>query len=873
MCSWCVYNFTVMIPVASTSQQPELPAACIARPNASQLMSQQVSVVYILLGQRKTYFKKFPVQDLEPEDRQLFAVEKAYRQAWEAAGVVSVMSEDATFVISKQQNPRLLDLCTEYPRHQVFNHLGFVQPITVKSQLAAAARRFAAGAKWRAKEISSLMPASYILRNPRDCLEFQDQVRSGMWIHKKDRTHNSQGVRLLTSQEAQGFAQSCGNESSRGLVQRYLPNPLLIHGRKCDFRIFLYIPSSVPLVAFSSPVWYMRCGHEKFNLSSTDPQNVVTNTKVNGKLRKGANYSELVLGPKQVQAILSETGFDSDFVEVKLAAKIKQKLTLLMEVLESQADHLKTTGYELLGVDMMLTSDLNLWLIEVNSSPGMESSLGARQTADTWNEGGHCGTGELGDLSEDSGLQVVCQRLPLLERHSSTHFVQAVNTAINRVGSKFGLCELVDEDDDLVTPQTSRNATTSLGLRRRATTGSRLNHMDKPKRLFRRRSLDLDAMSAWSAISNRGLGDKLPQGLIEEKREGSCLSSPSSSAPTIQELGLPLIFRRNSHSLMNVQKMAMPSQSSKDLQSLGSQIIAEEKLKESSTRASILDFEHLFVQYFVEVTPLLRHRFCASSDAWLAQPSAHEVVRAWKEVLVEGLMSHRQLILQHWPELQLSKEALHSKLQKELVVQDELAGPKRRVLFTLAPEQVCHRLIWALGDSIPAELALEDIGRRLQQRFPQSRIRCCDGLFWPHSVIRTLFFIATALLLFGLRAAALAAWAVYKADPPTPGKRKKVDLSGPTWEEYLDQFSARLILASSLAFFWLLYGIAAAFPLRSLHSPFKRDLGCLAAYSSTGTFLFRLVAPIAACGVPAAMAVRFDRLGLGLLVPAQDRPA
>lgn len=35
------------------------------------------------------------------------------------------------------------------------------------------------------------------------------------------------------------------------------------------------------------------------------------------------------------------------------------------------------------------------------------------------------------------------------------------------MGSKFGLCELVDEDDDLVTPQTSRNATTSLGLRRR----------------------------------------------------------------------------------------------------------------------------------------------------------------------------------------------------------------------------------------------------------------------------------------------------------------------------------------------------------------------------------------------------------------------
>eukprot|EP00913_Durusdinium_trenchii_P000147 g132.t1 len=147
------------------------------------------------------------------------------------------------------------------------------------------------------------------------------------------------------------------------------------------------------------------------------------------------------------------------------------------------------------------------------------------------------------------------------------------------------------------------------------------------------------------------------------------------------------------------------------------------------------------------------------------------------------------------------------------------------------------------------------------------------GVLWPGSVIRTLFFLATALLLFGLRVAAAATWAAYQAEAPLPGKKKKVDLTGPSWEEYLDQLSARLILASSLAYFWLLYGIAAAFPLRSLHSPFKRDLGCLAAYSRTGTILFRVVAPIAASGVPAAMAVRFDRLGLGLLVPAHDRPA
>ena len=36
---------------------------------------------------------------------------------------------------------------------------------------------------------------------------------------------------------------------------------------------------TVSFLVWVPEVWYMRCGHEKFNLSSTDPLNVVTNTK------------------------------------------------------------------------------------------------------------------------------------------------------------------------------------------------------------------------------------------------------------------------------------------------------------------------------------------------------------------------------------------------------------------------------------------------------------------------------------------------------------------------------------------------------------------------------------------------------------------
>ena len=71
----------------------------------------------------------------------------------------------------------------------------------------------------------------------------------------------------------------------------------------------------------------------------------------------------------------------------------------------------------------------------------------------------------------------------------------------------------------------------------------------------------------------------------------------------MQDLGLPFIFRRSSHHLNRLA-------SGKKLGSLASLAaslpstpqIVEDSLRQegAKTRASILDFEHLFVQYFVE---------------------------------------------------------------------------------------------------------------------------------------------------------------------------------------------------------------------------------------------------------------------------------
>ncbi|OLP83956.1 Protein polyglycylase TTLL10 [Symbiodinium microadriaticum] len=924
--------------IETAIQTPSGMPHCEHRPTAAeQLSTKDVTVSFPLLGKRSLYWRK---KDLPKEDKGLFLLEKVYKDEWYRQGVSTWESLNATFIVSKQQKrTHLSSLCSNHPRHQVFNHLHFSDSFTVKSSLASVMKNFARAMPQRAAEIELLLPSSFVLSLREDCHDFKNKVGSAMWIHKQDRTHNSNGVRLLTAQEAERMAANCGTRRPpHGLVQRYLPNPLLVAGHKCDFRVYLYVPTTMPFIALYSPVWYLRCGHQIFNINSTDPEMVVTNTKVHGKLREGANYSELVLGPDKLQQQLTLQGLPADFVKARLLPAMKSKLALLMEVMyfDVALADLETTNYELYGIDMMLDADLNLWLIEVNSSPGLEKSLGARKEAveailpplvglqpraeSAWQLYPCCPQGgdtpwqamppglskslqvrplSRADEDDDSysdeesaahfDLQLVCDRPPVLETRTSAQVVKAVGSAIHRVGSKFGIYDAslspVPEDlEQEETPEPPEESRTKRLWRRTATTGCDMNEMKaKPKKLVRRRSLDLDSRAtALTAVSNRGLGAKLSQsGLKLDSLDGG---SQSSSVPssTMQDLGLPFIFRRSSHHLNRLasgKKLGSLASLAASLPS--SPQILEDNLRQegAKTRASILDFEHLFVQYFVEVMPC-RGRFAgrfsgeqrAPGTVRLAQPSAWEVAREWKEVLLDLLMQHKALILQHWPELQLTRKGLERRLNEELVVKDELSGPKSRVLLTLAPEQVCHRLLWALGDSIPTEVALKQVERRLQEHFPQSQVRCSDNWLWPASVIRTLFGITCVLLVVGMRSALLAALIVYETEPPIPGKKRKVDVSGPTWEELLDQLSARLILASSLGYLWLLYGIAAAFPLRSLHSPFQRDLGCLAAYSRTGTLLFRIAAPMAACGIPAAMAVRFDRLGLGLLVPAHDRP-
>ena len=142
------------------------------------------------------------------------------------------------------------------------------------------------------------------------------------------------------------------------------------------------------------------------------------------------------------------------------------------------------------------------------------------------------------------------------------------------------------------------------------------------------------------------------------------------------------------------------------------------------------------------------------------------------------------------------------------------------VTVTLLPERVCHRLLWAIGDSWMPDGFLSPAQQSLQARWRSHRFRCSDSFLRPWGTFQTLLILCTVLMVQCFRSAEY--WqAIYK---------QGID---PTHrDEALDHLASRLLCLGGFGHLWVFYMVAAFFPLRTLHSPFHRDLGSMAAYSN-----------------------------------------
>jgi hypothetical protein len=234
------------------------------------------------------------------------------------------------------------------------------------------------------------LPETFDLSSRPSCLEFLAELdRSSddseiSWILKKSRnSHNGEGIDLLTRENHEkllndlDYGNNCGISMKETIIQRYIKDPLLLFGRKFDFRVFMIIANMNPLVLMYYE-GFLRVTLKNYDKTSEDLSTHVTNTQV----AKAATHN---LTNEEKSKIMEEqmwtySELEDYLVKINKAPKGWVKDTLVPDMKQKMM-HLARTVYhdllphpgvfELFGIDFLLDDSLHLWFLEANKSPAI----------------------------------------------------------------------------------------------------------------------------------------------------------------------------------------------------------------------------------------------------------------------------------------------------------------------------------------------------------------------------------------------------------------------------------------------------------------------------------------------------------------------
>lgn len=251
---------------------------------------------------------------------------------------------------------------------QRLNHFPKSIAITRKDCLARNLRRMKG---IYGNSIYNFVPLSFNLPNDyrKFVTEYTKHKEAGKtvpWICKP--ADQSRGKGIFIFKDLSELTYDCAT-----IVQKYIPNPLLIAGYKFDLRIYVLVTSFRPLHIYVYHEGLVRFGTEKFDLNYL--KNVyshLTNTSINkqspcyatdkDRIGRGCKWS---IG--QLRTYFHQNDIDDRLLWHKINAIII--LTLLAQAPEVQENC--TNSFELFGFDVLVDTNLKPWLLEVNFSPSL----------------------------------------------------------------------------------------------------------------------------------------------------------------------------------------------------------------------------------------------------------------------------------------------------------------------------------------------------------------------------------------------------------------------------------------------------------------------------------------------------------------------
>jgi tubulin polyglutamylase TTLL9 len=215
---------------------------------------------------------------------------------------------------------------------------------------------------------------------------FLDEMkrRECPWICKPVGGSQGQGIIFVTSeQEAMKFHQTTNAKVAAietpedkmrltYVLQKYIPNPLLVGGRKFDIRLYALTLCFQPLIVYIYRGGFCRFSSQPFSMKNFSSREIhLTNVAVQ---THSASYNPRHGGKWDTWSLRS-------YITNRFGAAESNRVFtaiqgIIMNSLLSVASSVINDKhcYELYGYDIMIADDLRPWLIEINASPSLDAN-------------------------------------------------------------------------------------------------------------------------------------------------------------------------------------------------------------------------------------------------------------------------------------------------------------------------------------------------------------------------------------------------------------------------------------------------------------------------------------------------------------------
>ena len=234
------------------------------------------------------------------------------------------------------------------------------------------------------KSPARLLPVTYDKRNSPQYTRYTMPLchfsGHNIWLLKPTCLNRGRGIHVF--HDVESLKNLISNDCEDGLcintfiIQKYIESPLLIKGRKFDIRMWVLVTHEFDCYLFKEG--YLRTSSSQFSI---DPNNIdnkfvhLTNNAVQkysegyGSFEDGNQMSFKDFAEYLSQENPEKNRFEEIIIQIK--SQIKKSYLAVRKKLNTDS---KKGAMEIFGYDFIIDSDLNVWLIEVNTNPCIEES-------------------------------------------------------------------------------------------------------------------------------------------------------------------------------------------------------------------------------------------------------------------------------------------------------------------------------------------------------------------------------------------------------------------------------------------------------------------------------------------------------------------